>query len=221
MKAAAALVTDKVDRINAVAKVLSKKGTGLIALPELPKGLTDVVGKLEGAHKKLGQVIELLELAGPAKTELDAGLKYLKGVDMALEHFSGKSANPFLSVYVNSYLSPGIKNCMRSLGTIAGIMSRQNRSIIESGDPGAMLAVNWKVEPGGEAVYLFLAQVFKVGAIAPIGDEAWNYLSDHRADLEASVGEKMPSQRRSVPAWAFRNRIAVWQSFYGSTKPPR
>jgi hypothetical protein len=123
-------------------------------------------------------------------------------------------------VYVNSYLSPGIKNCMQSIGTIAGSLSAQNRSIIESGDPKVLMAIEWKVEPGGMAAYIFLVKVFKFRGAAPLSDEAWGYLSSVRSDLSASVGEPMPADRRSVAAWAARNRVPLWQSFYGSTKPP-
>ena len=220
-KAAASLITDQVDRLNAVTKLASKEGTALINVPSMPRGISEAAGRLASANEKLGKVIELLDLVGPAKTELDVGLKYLKAADMALEHFGGTKTNPFLSVYINSYLSPGIKNCMRSIGTIAGIMSRQNRAIIGSGDPRVMAGVEWEVEPGGAAAYIFLARIFKVGAAASISDAAWGYFSDHRGDLAAAVGKAMPSERRAVSAWASRHRLALWQSFYGGTQPPR
>ena len=52
---------------------------------------------------------------------------------MALEGFASKSPNPFVSVYVNGYLSPGIQNCVKSLGEIANIISTSNRAAIEQG----------------------------------------------------------------------------------------
>jgi len=39
--------------------------------------------------------------------------------------------------------------------------------------------------------------------------------------LSAAVGVPMPKERRAVPAWASANRQALWESFYGSTRPPR
>jgi hypothetical protein len=221
MKAAAREVTSRVDTLNTIAQLTSKSGDKLVNLPELPKGLKGLMGvadKLKGANEKLGKVLELLDLAGPSKTKLDEGLKYLKGVDMALDHFSGK-LNPVFAVYVNSYLRPCIQNCVAQLGKIAGIISEQNRAAIGAGHPEYV--TNWYVEPGGEGAYLFLAQVFKVGGAAGINDEAWEYFRDHDDDLAAAVGEAMPSSRRTLGSWAHRNRYALWESFYGSTRPPR
>jgi hypothetical protein len=219
MKAAAAEVTSRVDKLNAIAELTSKSGGKLINLPQLPKGLTGAAGKLKSANEKLGKILELLDLVGPAKTKLDEGLKYLKGVDMALEHFAGKVANPIFAVYVNSYLRPCIQNCIANLGKIAGIISAQNREAIGAGHPE--FVTNWNVEPGGEGVYLFLAQVFKVGGAAAINDEAWAYFRDHDDDLAAAVGEAVPKARRTLGSWAHRNRYLLWEAFYGSTRPPR
>jgi len=219
MKATAAIITKRVDQLNAVAQAVSSSGSKVINLPELPKGLTDAAAKLKGAHEKLGKLLELLDVLGPAKTSMDEGLKYLKGIDMALDHFSGKVGNPIFAIYVNSYLRPALQNCMAQLGKIANIISSQNRAAIGAGHPEYVM--NWNVEPGGEGAYLFLAQVFKVGGAASINDEAWSYFRDNDDDLEAAVGEAMPSQRRAVGAWASRNRYALWEAFYGSTQAPR
>jgi hypothetical protein len=222
MKAAAQEITSRVDTLNTIAQMTSKSGEKLINLPELPKGLSGLIGvsdKLKSANAKLGKILDVLDLAGPSKTSLDEGLKYLKGIDMALDHFSGKVGNPIFAVYVNAYLRPCIQNCVAQLGKIAGIISAQNRSLIGGGQ--AALITNWNVEPGGEGAYLFLAQVFKVGGAAAINDEAWAYFRDHDDDLEAAVGQAMPRERRVLGVWAHRNRYALWESFYGSTTPPR
>lgn len=216
-KEAAAIITDRVDQLNKVAEFASKSGKKLIELPKVPSAITGIAGKLESANKKIGKVIEILDLVSPAKTELESGLKYLKAIDMSLEHFGGKTANPFIAVYVSAYLSPGIKNCMQSIRSIAAIMSRQNRSAIEHGQAWA---VDWQVEQGGEAVYAYLMLVYKSGGAAPISDAAWRFFSDHRGDLSAAVGDPMPKERRAVSAWASKNRRALWESFYGSVKPP-
>jgi hypothetical protein len=84
-----------------------------------------------------------------------------------------------------------------------------------------LVAVNWAVEPGGEAVYRFLAQVFKVGGMAQIDAAAWEYFTDHAGDLGAAVGEALPGDMRTVGAWAARNKYPLWETFYGSTRPPR
>jgi hypothetical protein len=219
-KEAAGHITDQVDRLNAAAKLFTTKGTALINLPKMPESIGAAAGKLASANKKLGLVIDLLDLVGPAKTELEGGLKILKGIDMALDSYASR-ANPIFALYVTAYLGPGIRNCMRGIGTIASIMSRQNRDIIASGDPRFLTQVQWSVEPGGEAAYLFLAQVFKAGGAAALNDAAWDYFDDHRDDLSAAVGDPMPKGRRSVPGWAARHRLELWQSFYGSTTPPR
>lgn len=223
MKSAAQIITTRVDQLNSIAQAITKSQNKLINLPDLPKGLTDAFDKVKSAHEKLGKIIEVLGVVGPGKTQLDDGLKYLKGLDMSLDHFGSKAAkgNPFISVYVNSYLRPGIQNCIAQLGKIAGIISSENKSIIESGDPRMLIAVNWAVEPGGEAVYRFLAQVFKVGGIAQIDTAAWEYFKDHADDLAAAVGEAVPGDMRTVGAWAARNKYALWETFYGSTRPPR
>jgi hypothetical protein len=219
MKATAAIITDRVDQLNAIAQMTTTSGNKIINLPELPKGLTGAAEKLKGAHEKLGKILELLDVLGPAKTDFEGGMKYLKGIDMALDHFSGKVGNPIFAVYVNSYLRPALQNCMAQMGKIAGIISDQNRSAIGAGHPEYVM--NWKVEPGGEGAYLFLAQVFKVGGAAEPNDEAWSFLTDNDDDLEAAVGEAMPKNRRTVGPWASRNRSALWEAFYGSTRPPR
>jgi hypothetical protein len=222
MKAAAKEITSRVDTLNSIAQMTSKSGQKVINLPELPKGLSGLIGvsdKLKSANAKLGKVLDILDLVGPSKTSLDEGLKYLKGLDMALDHVSGKVGNPIFAVYVNSYLRPCIQNCVAQLGKIAGIISAQNRSLIGGGQ--AALITNWNTEPGGEGAYLFLAQVFKVGGAAGINDEAWSYFRDHDDDLEAAVGEALPRDRRTIGTWASRNRYALWEAFYGSTQPPR
>jgi hypothetical protein len=223
MKQAAGIITSRVDQLNSIAEKITKSGNKVISLPELPRGLTDVVGKIKSAHEKLGKIIEVLGVIGPGKTQLEDGLKYLKGLDMELDHFGSKAAkgNPFISVYVNSYLRPGIQNCIAQLGKIAGIISSENKSIIESGDPRMLIGVNWAVEPGGESVYRFLAQVFKVGGMAAIDEAGWDYFRDHSGDIGAAVGESLPGDVRSVGAWGARNKYALWETFYGSTRPPR
>ena len=217
-KDAAAIITDRVDQLNTVVEIVGKSGKKLVNLPAVPASISGVADKITSASSKLGQVIELLDLVGPAKTQLESGLKYLKAVDLTLEHFGGKSANPFVAVYVSSYLSPGIKNCMTSIRSIAATISSSNRGAIEQGKPGW---VDWSVEQGGAAVYAYLAQVYKVAGAAVITDPAWDFFNAHRADLSAAVGEPMPAERRALSAWASKNRQKLWESFYGSTKPPR
>jgi hypothetical protein len=226
VKAAAAIITKRVDQLNAAAKVVTKAGTALINLPAVPKAITDVTGWLDKAHSKLGDALKLLDLLGPAKTQLDDGIRYLKGVDLTLEHFGGSNANPFIKVYVTAYLGPGIKNCIAQLGKIAEIQGRSNRSQLEQGQ---IIDVKWGFELGGaaaESIYLYLVQVYKVGALAPVPDDVFAFLDTHRGDLEAAVvpeGTKdpMPKSQRSLGAWIARHRTEVWQSFYGSTREPR
>jgi len=217
-RAAAAIITDRVDQLNAAVSMVSKSGKGPISLPQMPGGMTDVADKLVSAHEKVKLIMEVLDLLKPQKTKLDEGLVYLKGVDMALQGFASKSPNPFVSVYVNGYLSPGIENCVKSLGQIADIISRSNRAAIEQGQ--AALITNWNTEPGGEAMYLFIATVYRMGGAAPLSDEAWRYLADHRGDFSKAVGAEMPQSRAMVPSWASANRRPLWESLYGSTRPP-
>jgi hypothetical protein len=216
-KSAANLITKRVDQLNFASESFGKAGKKLIELPALPKGLTDVADKLSEANSKLKTVIEVLDLVGPSKTQLDAGLAYLKGADMALSHFGGKSANPFVKVYVESYLSPGIKNCIASLTRIADIKSGQNRAALDINEDRF---VDWSVESGGLAAYQFLKALFRTKGATPVSDEAWAYFSDHAGDLSAAVGEKMPRDRRTMPSWAARNRAKLWEAHYGSTRKP-
>jgi hypothetical protein len=216
-KAAAAIITSRVDQLNAVAKMVTAKGQNIINLPELPQGMTAVAGKIKAAHGKLTTALELIDLISPGKTELDQGLKYLQGVDIALEHFASKTANPFIAVYVNSYLGPGIKNCIAQLGNIAAQMSAQNRSLIGAGLPRY---VNWALEPGGEPAYAYLVLLFRQGAGAPLSDAAYSYFDDHDDDLSAAVGTNMPSSRGALGEWAHSNRYLLWEAFYGATRPP-
>lgn len=219
MKGAAKIVTSRVDTLNKIASMTGRE-SNLINLPEVPKGITGVADKLKSAHDKLNTVLDLLEIVGPAKTKMDEGLKYLKGLDLSLDLLSPKG-NPFISVYVNSYLRPGIQNCIAQLGKIANIISEENRRDIGSGDPRALLNVQWSTEPGGEHAYLFLAQLFKVGGAAMIDGPGWEYFRENAEDLQASVGEAPPSEQRALGAWAFRHRGELWETFYGSTPKPR
>ena len=215
IKDTAAIITDRVDQLNKVSEFV--KGKKLIELPKVPPAISGIAGKLASAQSKISQVIELLDLATPAKTQLESGLKYLKAVDMTIEHFGAKSANPFVAVYVSAYLGPGIKNCMANIRSIAATISKQNRGLIEAGEGKY---VNWQVEMGGEAMYLYMLQVYKVGPVAPISDDAWEFLDDHRGDFEASVGEAVPKGRRTVSVWSAKNKKRLWESLYGSVKPP-
>lgn len=216
-KAAANLITKRVDQLNSASALYSKSDKALIKLPSLPKGLTDVADKLSEANEKLKQVIELLDLVGPSKTEFDAGVKYLKGADMALTHFGGKSANPFVKVYVDSYLSPGIKSCITSLGKIADIKSSTNRAAIDINEDRF---VDWSVESGGLPAFQFLRALFRTKGATPIGDDAWKYFRDHAGDLSAAVGDKMPKDRRRFPMWAAKHRVKLWEAHYGATRTP-
>ena len=218
MEDAAKIITERVDTLNKVVETVGKAGKAPISLPSLPKGITGVADKLKDAHGKLGKVLELLGVLGPAKTKIDEGLQFLKGIDMALEGFNTKG-NPMLDVYVNSYLRPGIQNCIAHLSKIAGIISDHNREAIGAGHPE--LVWNWATEPGGENAYLFLRQVFKVRGAAAPNAAAWSYLLAHADDLSAAVGDPMPRDQRRVGPWASRNRLALWEAFYGSTQPPR
>ena len=215
---AARIISDRVDQVNAAASMVSKSGKGFISLPEVPGGLTDVAEWLEKANEKVKFVIDVLDLVGPAKNELEGGLKYLKALDMSLKSLGGSSPNPFVSGYVNSYLGPGIQHCVESIGTIAAIAASENRSALEIGE-GSRVRF-WGVESGGEEMYLFIATVYRMGGAAPVSDKAWEYLSDQRDSFEASVGAPMPKERRAVAAWAAAHKLEIWQSLYGSTKPP-
>ena len=218
-KSAANIITKRVDQLNFVTENFSKAGKKLIELPTLPKGLTDVADKLGEANSKLKLVMDVLDLVGPSKTQLDAGIKYLKAVDMTLAHFGGKSANPFVKVYVDSYLGPGIRNCIASLQKIAGIKGEENRSIIDEGSRDDL--VDWSVESGGLPAYQFLKAIFRTKGATPVSDEAWAYFVDHAGDLSAAVGEKMPNDRRTMPTWAARNRAKLWEAHYGAARKPR
>ena len=217
-RAAAGIISERVDQVNAVVSTISKGGKAAINLPELPEGLTGAVDWIEKANEKIKFVIEVLDLVGPAKTDLEGGLKYLKAAKMSLDHLGGKSANPFISVYVNSYLGPGLDHCMESIGTIAQIAASQNKSALEIGAPEWVQY--WGVESGGEAMYLFIATVYRMGGAAPVSDAAWDYLSEHRSSFEAAVGAPMPKSQRAVAAWAAGHKLEIWQSLYGSTRPP-
>lgn len=217
-RAAAAIITDRVDQLNAAVSMVSKSGKGPISIPDMPSGVTNLADKLVSAHEKLRLILDVLDLLKPQKTRMDEGLTYLKGTDMALKSFAGKSPNPFVAVYVNGYLSPGIESCVASLGQIADIISKSNRAAIEQGQ--AALITNWNTEPGGEAMYLFIAAVYRMGGAASLSDEAWRYFADHRGDFSKAVGAEMPQSRALVPSWASANRRQLWESLYGSTRPP-
>jgi hypothetical protein len=215
VKHAASIITDRVDLINNVAKSL-EGGKAIINLPSLPKGVTDAAKLVKTAHDKIGKALELLDLLGASKTSFDEGLKYLKGVEMAVEELSGK--DPVLSIYVSSYLGPALKTCIAQLGALAGMYKSQNRGAISAGMPNA---VNWAVEPGGEAMYAWIVGIFKQGADAPITDPVFSYLDDQDDDISAAVNDRMPGSRGPINAWAARNRYAIWEALYGSARPPR
>jgi hypothetical protein len=215
VKHAAGIITERVDTINKIAKTLDG-GKALINLPSLPTGLPDAVKLVQTAHAKIGKALELLDLLGASKTSFDEGLKYLKGVEMAVEEFSDK--DPVLSIYVKSYLGPALKTCIAQLGQLAGMVRSQNRSAINAGMPDA---VNWNVEPGGVAMYAWMVGIFKQGATAPISDPVLSYLDDQDDDISAAVDDRIPSGRNAINEWGVRNRYAIWESLYGSARPPR
>jgi hypothetical protein len=213
VKHAAAIITDRVDTLNKITEFTS--GKTVINLPKLPKGVTDAAKLVKTAHDKIGKALELLDLMGPSKTSFDEGLKYLKGVDMAIDQLSGK--NPVLAIYVNSYLGPALKNCIKQLGELAGMFKSQNRGAISAGMPNA---VHWAIEPGGEAMYYWLVGLFRQGPDAPLPDAVYSYLDDQDDDISAAVNDPMPGSRGSINGWAHRNRYAIWEAMYGSARPP-
>lgn len=216
MKHAAGLITKHVDRINTVAEYATKKGGPVINLPAVPKGLSDIAKQIKGAHSKIGTALKLLKLAGPAKTELDGGLKILEAAEMGLDHWAGKS-NPIFAAYVNGYLGPGIRNCIQQIGGLANTNRSQNRGLLS--DSHFIRAIYFNVEPGGEPVWVYLHWIFKNGPM-PIAPTVYDYFDEHRDEISAAVKDRTPSSRDSIPAWAYRNRYALWETFYGSAKPP-
>ncbi|HUP87130.1 MAG TPA: hypothetical protein VM143_15865 [Acidimicrobiales bacterium] len=216
MKGAAAIITDRVDLLNDAAKAVGHQK--LVSLPDLPGAFSKSIEAVEKAHGKLETVIKVLDLLGPAKTEFDQGIKYLKGIDLAMSGLADKVPNPIFGPYVSKYLGPGIDACIRGMGLIADKYREQNRGQIESGDT---ILVNWTVEQGGEPVYLYMRQLFKSGAVTPMSAAAWSYFRSHRAEFVAAAGDKMPDSQRSVSTWAYPHRTEIWQALYGSIRAPR
>ena len=219
VKKAAEIITSKVEKIN---KVLEFAGKKTIKIPELPKGITDVTSWLEKANSKLAKAKDLLGLLRPGQTELEDGIKYLEGANMAIEHFGAGSANPFVSGYVTKYLSPGIKNCVQSLRTIGKIEESANIGAITQARPDL---VNWAVEPGdssanAEALYGFMVLVFRRGAAAPISNSVHGYMLRHDKDLSAAAGASLPEDRDAMVAWVSAHRHELWQAFYANAREP-
>lgn len=216
MKDAAAIITDRVDRLNEIAKVV---GHGkLVSLPDLPAAFSKSIGFVDKAHDKLDEVLKVLDIIGPAKTEFDQGIKYLKGIDLVTSKLASKVPNPIFGWYVSKYLGPGIDACIKGMGLIAAKYREQNRGQLESGD---IMDVNWAVEQGGEPVYFYMRKLFKDGAITSMTDAAWKYFRSHAAEFSAAAGEKMPAGQRTVSVWAHRHRTEIWQALYGSIRMPR
>ena len=168
---AAGIITSRVATVNKVATSLVEGGKPVINLPSLPSGITDAVSMVKKAHSKITTALEVLDLIGPAKTSFDEGLKYLKGIDMALDTFSDK--HPVLAIYTKMYLGPVIKVCIKNLGVLAAMRKSQNRTAIGLGMPNA---VSWGVEPGGEAMYYWLVGIFKKGTDTPLPDSVYEFL---------------------------------------------
>ena len=126
-------------------------------------------------------------------------MKYLKGIDMALDTFSDK--HPVLAIYTKMYLGPALKVCIKNLGVLAAMRKSQNRTAIGLGMPNA---VSWGVEPGGEAMYYWLVGIFKKGTDTPLPDSVYEFLDAHDGDISAAVRDSMPGgqdldQRMGAP----------------------
>jgi hypothetical protein len=211
---AAGIITSRVATVNKVATLL-EGGKPVINLPSLPAGVTDAVGLVKKAHAKITTALEVLDLIGPAKTSFDEGMKYLKGIDMALDHFADR--NPVLAIYTKMYLGPALKVCIKNLGVLAARFKSQNRAVISHGMHNA---VHWNIEPGGEPMYHWLVGIFKQGTDTPLPDSVYEFLDDHDDDISAAVRDSLPSKKISVNGWAHRNRHAIWEAMYGSARPP-
>ena len=61
-----------------ISETVSKGGGKLVNLPEIPKNYAELGDKLKSMNGKLGKVLELMEIAGPGKTKLEDGERYLK-----------------------------------------------------------------------------------------------------------------------------------------------
>ena len=66
-RAAAGIISDRVDQVNAVVSMISKGGKEAIDLPELPEGLQGAVDWIEKANEKIKFVIDVLDLVGPGQ----------------------------------------------------------------------------------------------------------------------------------------------------------
>ena len=212
---AAGIITSRVATVNKVATSLFEGGKPVINLPSLPSGITDAVSMVKKAHSKITTALEVLDLIGPANTSFDEGMKYLKGIDMALDTFSDK--HPVLAIYTKMYLAPALKVCIKNLGVLAAMRKSQNRTAIGLGMPNA---VSWGVEPGGEAMYYWLVGIFKKGTDSPLPDSVYEFLDAHDGDISAAVRDPMPGGRISINGLAHRNRYLIWEAMYGSARPP-
>jgi hypothetical protein len=211
---AAAIITSRVETVNKVATAF-EGGKPVINLPKLPSGITDAVGMVKKAHSKITTALEVLDLIGPAKTSFDEGMKYLKGIDMALDAFSDK--HPVLKIYTAMYLGPALKVCIKNLGVLAAMRKSQNRTAIGLGMPDA---VSWGVEPGGEPMYRWLVGIFRKGTDTPLPDSVYDFLDENDSAISAAVRDSMPGSKISINGWAHRNRFLIWEAMYGSARPP-
>ena len=210
---AAGIITSRVDTVNKVATSVFEGGKPVINLPSLPSGITDAVSMVKKAHSKITTALEVLDLIGPAKTSFDEGMKYLKGIDMALDTFSDK--HPVLAIYTKMYLGrrSGLHREPRRARRDAQVPDPRR-------SPGMPNAVSWGVEPGGEAMYYWLVGIFKKGTDSPLPDSVYEFLDDHDGDISAAVRDPMPGARISINGWAHRNRYLIWEAIYGSARPP-
>jgi hypothetical protein len=119
-------------------------------------------------------------------------------------------------------------------GIVKGLLAREehdyNRLLMMNMDLDNP-QLNWKLEPGGKAMFLYMIQVMNAGDSAEIPQTIpgaiESYLMDHRDLLEAGTQQEVPTEGwvfkdldvAKARRWIFRNRRSLWSMFYGDLRP--
>lgn len=192
------------------------------------------VGRYVTALDRLNRGLAAFNLAfsltqTEATTQMEEAMRQLTvavGAFSSLATLAGLPAH--MGLYANLYLVPLTNAIMAGISRLVGLLQQENDIwVAVFGEPA-----RYAVEPGGRPMWQFMVSVMRarsVDGIPQISSEVEEYLVEHRAALEAGLGEQAPTEGwwfwRSLNTerarrWIFNNRDLMWAMFYGNRVVP-
>lgn len=207
----------------------------VITMTEKVPAVLDAIEKINKAYAVFQLARAALDVVGGGgKTEQSSGHTAVS--TMATTVSAGGTllgASVGFTLYSNLYIGPMVSACLSLLSKVENLLSKgKNRQYIEMGD---FRSVNWRLEPGGRAVFDFMLAVMKSGSsdeVPAVPQFVKNYMIKQEDSINAGVGGKyneLPTtgwwlwkkvDDKKIKWWVFRNRQNLWGMLYGACAVP-